>query len=100
MGSPSGQHELPSQVMESSELVSQSAFSSRAVVSPGAFLRKPEYDLNCLFDLKSPDDFGPWKRWPEFAKFFLYHGGPTLKNIFVQKIGLKRLLSRKTNSKS
>ena len=49
---------------------------------PGSFLSEPEYDLNFLFDLKSPDDFGPWKRWPEFAKFFLYNGGPTLQKYF------------------
>ena len=48
----------------------------------GQFAAEPEYDLNFLFDLKSPDDFGPWKRWPEFAKFFLYNGGPTLKKYF------------------
>ena len=47
-----------------------------------SFVHEPEYDLNHLFDLKSPDDFGPWKRWPEFAKFFLYNGGPTLKKYF------------------
>ena len=47
-----------------------------------SFINEPEYDLNHLFDLKSPDDFGPWKRWPEFAKFFLYNGGPTLKKYF------------------
>ena len=56
--------------------------SNTALSSIGAFVAEPEYDLNFLFDLKSPDDFGPWKRWPEFAKFFLYNGGPTLKKYF------------------
>jgi hypothetical protein len=52
------------------------------LASVGSFLQEPEYDLNNLFDLRTPDDFGPWKRWPEFAKFFLYNGGPTLKKYF------------------
>ena len=51
-------------------------------VLQNSFVHEPEYHLNHIFDLKSPDDFGPWKRWPEFAKFFLYNGGPTLKKYF------------------
>ena len=77
---PAGKAELGPKVLFPGVMLAAGVHKGSALQS--SFVHEPEYDLNHLFDLKSPDDFGPWKRWPEFAKFFLYNGGPTLKKYF------------------